>query len=322
MINCQSIFILPNDFMENTKDLISYLKKIKNFTRAGIAYSFPLKLIFGAILPVVAGTGFLAYFTDYATYYYAASVGVRIPLEGLQYLKASVTLASFLLLATCAGIFIVLKLVAEIFCMLVISAGSRKRTLIEKSAPNVGSQPNGFFSWFRYFWHGDVRELDLGSRIFACFISTLLTTFIGWVATFLFPNIDSGSTLTILICALFGFFATLSYVVPGSIWFISFGFTSVWFLFCLSFLMNTVKYEWFLHTVGYGGKISVTLHKKADSTLPDLSKTPTLLVIRTNEFFVVVDTGKNEILEVPRTEVDYISYPVTRLNSPHIPPLK
>jgi hypothetical protein len=307
--------------MNTPNELTSHFKKLTDAARTGISYSFPLKLLFSAILPVAAGTGFLAYFTDYATYYYAASVGVRVPLEGLQYLKASVTLASFLLLVTCAGVFTVLTLLAKIFGMLVIS--SRKQVDQSKDAfdPNAESEPDGFVARFKYFWRADVRKFTLGWRMCACVVSMALTTLIGWIATLLLPNIDSGGTIVISTCALFGFFATLSFAVPGSIWFISFGFTSAWFLFCLSFLMNTAKYEWFLHTIGYGGKIAVTLHKKADSQLPELSKTPTLLVIRTNEFFVVVDTDKKEILEIPRAEIHYVSYPVTRLNAPQIPPL-
>lgn len=321
--------------MNTGSELKSQFGKLTNIARTGVAYSFPIKLLFSALLPVIAGTGFLAYFTDYATYLYAAKLGIRIPLEGLQYLKASVTLASFLLLVTCAAIFALLTFLAKTFSVLIILIDSYTRpekvsgaSLQETSPPQQeetaqeeGRKLEKFAARFKTFWHADIREFGTIQRIVACVVSMLLTMGIGWVSTKMFPSINNGYIDVVATCALFGFLATCSFAFPWTIWFISFSFTAAWFLLCLSFLVNTKKYEWFLSTIGYGGKISITLHKKADSTLPELSKARTLLLLRTNEYFVVLDQAQNQVLEIPRNEIHYVSYPAVRLDNPRVPVL-
>ena len=57
----------------------------------------PLKLAVGAILGIVTGPGLLGFLSEYATYRYSLYYGLRPPLEGIPYLRAAVTLGSFVL---------------------------------------------------------------------------------------------------------------------------------------------------------------------------------------------------------------------------------
>ena len=67
------------------------------------AWSLPRRILVSILVGFIAGPGLIGFLSEYATYLYALGADVRPPVEGIPYLRASVTLFS-MTLATLVGL--------------------------------------------------------------------------------------------------------------------------------------------------------------------------------------------------------------------------
>ena len=82
----------------------STLKKHFDTLRSKTELSIGFKLILSSILSALGGATFIGVLSEYATYYYSYSFGIRIPTEGVPYLSVLTSSLSFFVLF-CSGIF-------------------------------------------------------------------------------------------------------------------------------------------------------------------------------------------------------------------------
>lgn len=68
--------------------------------------SLVIKIAISTLASTFAGAGFIGFVSEYATYYYAISNSVRLPVEGVPYLQMTITLISVAVL--CSIIFLLL----------------------------------------------------------------------------------------------------------------------------------------------------------------------------------------------------------------------
>lgn len=80
---------------KSIKDWLDFgYEKVKNKIDQSIGY----KLLISSFLGAVGGAGFMGFISEYATYIYALNYGIRLPVEGVPYLKIAITTSSFMLL--------------------------------------------------------------------------------------------------------------------------------------------------------------------------------------------------------------------------------
>ena len=84
--------------------------RIKNIIDRYAALSVLFKLLISSSIGILAGASFIGFISEYATYYYAISYGVRLPVEGVPYLSITITLISILILVSSITTFAILSL--------------------------------------------------------------------------------------------------------------------------------------------------------------------------------------------------------------------
>ncbi|WP_429069658.1 hypothetical protein [Aeromonas veronii] len=78
------------------------VKKLRDsFSKASVlvAYSMPLKVTIGFLLTALGSSSVLGLLSEFAAYKYAIISGFRVPVEGIPYLRATVSLISLALIA-------------------------------------------------------------------------------------------------------------------------------------------------------------------------------------------------------------------------------
>ena len=272
--------------------------KIKNFISNNASALLPTNLVFGAIVGVIAGPGILGFLSELATYKYASAEGIRPPLEGIPYLRATVAYGSFFLVITCALVFwlslrIAKNIVSSIllqfekFDFLGIDADLSK-TVIHRLRSIK----------FRYI------------AIFSLVVATILY-FISLVIRRYAPSEDPAFATYAF--AAYGGLAVILVWRPKLAW----GFAATATLFAFSaatyIMFKTEHYSQFLRFVGYGGGIPVSIE-----LLEPINDSKTIsgaLVLRTTRSLIIFDSAKDEIQEIPLDRVQMIKHPSAPLLS-------
>lgn len=277
-----------------------------------LPFGLSIKLALGAILTALGGAGFLGYVSDYATYSYAIHLGFRSPLEGVPYIKAAVTASSLFLLLTCAVIFAG-ALVSFRFVLASVQTTSFYVHLIGKRLTGDTLYKAKDFNELLSL----MRSRSLVNRIalsFACGFSML---FLAWVALWIFPNLFSGQLLDreFLIAAFaYGLLSMAGLTIPAAIWSVAFICTISYFGICVWAMFQVDQYSRFLRVIGYGGGFPIEIQCKHESSCSKVVSSKVGLMLRTNEIFVVYDANKKVFLEVPKGDIESISYRTGGLN--------
>lgn len=284
-----------------------------------VVLGFPLKLLIAALTGIFGGAGVLAYLSDYATYYYAISVGVRPPLEGVPYLSAAIALGTVLILSSSAAIF-TLCFFAFRLLFIQIHMAFQMRDMLDQKLAEKPIKP------FREKY-AEFRQRPLRVRvIWSIFCGIVLFIFL-----FIFRALNLVSGVLIWLDNLglagvaafsIGFITALVFFIPKSVWFISGTFTFGYVMLAISFMFQPFEYAKFLRFVGYGGGLPIMLQSKDATLQATLLKTNVSLILRTNDTMIVLDTKTRRFLEIPRSEIVHFSYKSGGLHSgpPNLPP--
>ncbi len=82
----------------NVSQQSSVIESARRIGERIASWSFPIRLLIG-VASILVGSGYLGLLSEFAAYSYAIHFGFRAPVEGLPYLRATVTLFSLVLLS-------------------------------------------------------------------------------------------------------------------------------------------------------------------------------------------------------------------------------
>ena len=286
----------------------AFLERAVNFAREVLPWSLPLKLIISALLGALGGASLLGYLSEYATYSYAIFYGFRPPLEGIPYLKATVTLGSLALLATGAAVFVLSILLVkallwslEWFLLGFGIVKNRLPTQVAKSAIDFGHVVKR------------LRERPMWQVILA---ATTISIFFGLLAygeALLLNRIPQPEPLPPLqfavALATYGFIVTLAISRAAAGWWLAAISTLIYFVVWAIILFSPTKYSQFLRMVGYGGGIPVTLELSGIEQNKKIQPERYYLMIRTTDALIVFDAAENSFVEFSRGQVTRITHP-------------
>lgn len=290
--------------LKNTRQWFQIVKETS-------VWSLPIKFLLGALLGALGGSSLLGVISEYATYYYAISYGVRPPMEGIPYLKASVTLISILLLISGAIIYCVTMMVFRSFARLGDLSNFfnkkinplRRRRPVERSSADL-----------RVVFEEKSSGIVLVVTVMAGFICFLLVRFLVSIAE---PILVSYEYFEI-VCIGYGIFAALAFLTfirPGSIVWVSLLATISYFALWFVFLFTPLYYSSLLRFVGYGGGLPVVVDLKSAGPALSPLDTTLYLVIRTTDAVIVLNESTNQFIEIPNGEVRMIRHKTGGLNN-------
>ena len=245
------------------------------------ALSFSVKFLIISLAGTLGGSTYIAFLSEYATYYYAWDAGIRIPAEGSPYLKATIAAISFIAILASIFVFFVIyisgKVVVLIFfniegkeirgiLSISLSKMSWKRVLIASFSTGViGAFLWGFTLYFKYGSDRDIiqESLQFGSFLFVSYIIMCKRV----------VTVMLSSSIALLFLALSPFI-----------------------------LFNVELYGNLLKELGYGGKLPITVIYPSEK-----DKSRVSLFLRTSSSLFIFNKEGN-IVEYPISEIKYIEY--------------
>ncbi|MDN2674786.1 hypothetical protein OX459_25645 [Janthinobacterium sp. SUN026] len=301
--------------------ILDALNKSKEFLKKILPHSFAIKLLASALVAVLGG-GFLGILSDYATYSYAISVGVRAPLEGTPYLKATVAFGSIFLLITSALVFSFMIYLTQSVYQQALLSSDISAFIIKILKLNPAQRDS-----FLIMPITELQKLKLEQKYIILgsitVISFLMAFGIALIPekfeplNFNFPySFSITPTPFILALSISAFVIIISGIIimPLVRKALSILSATIYFFWCVTILFNPTYYAQFVRMIGYGGGLPIEIHAKDDNLQKKINGRNVGLIIKTTETVLVFDSEKNTFMEIPNSEISYISYQAGGLN--------
>ena len=289
-----------------------------NHIRNIIPWTVPLKLLLSSILGILGGAGLLGYLSEYATYYYAIYYGIRPPLEGIPYLKASVTFGSLFLLLTGALIFTLTTFMLMSFIWYIDALPKGAKWVLNLFDGYEKHDSDYVGRLLNY-----LRSLSNWILFVGCLLFSLISTalIIGFSYD---PETENLGKITLSILTFIYFFSiSLIVVKPASVWWQAMIVVIAYFSISIYLLFIPEKYSRLLRLLGYGGGLSVQIDLNEKKANQKANKKNVYLLLRTNEALIVYDKESNEINEIPRNQINQINHDAVGLQKlPYMLPSK
>ncbi|EJC6765556.1 hypothetical protein MX824_004908 [Vibrio parahaemolyticus] len=278
------------------------------------SYTLPIKVIFGFLLTALGSASVLGLLSEFAVYNYALVNGFRVPVEGIPYLKPTVTLISLVAIGVALLGFVTTYLFTK-FTALFMYAPDKFMSLA-LSYFNIKQS-----SISKVVIFNDMRGSSLYKALFISVLSSLTVTLLV-LLNFKGSEVSDLSLLEVLqnperqifsnpvLDALFVF--TLTFVMyfsafrPKWIKHIALSIALISTVSVLVFMFNTNMYSAFLHATGFGGERPVTLFTGENETVISGK-----LLIQSNDYYIILNKDL-DVVEYPVQSVSKVQYKQTK----------
>ncbi|MFM5681983.1 hypothetical protein ACET8V_13985 [Aeromonas veronii] len=280
-------------------------------------YSMPLKIIIGFLFTALGGSSVLGLLSEFAVYNYALINGFRAPVEGIPYLRATVTAVSLLMIIVALVAFSLVYLILKQFALFMSFTLTTIRKALSYLSPALSKE----------FEQDEINSLTEKSLFIALFIAvsaSLLVVFLlgytveNFLPTILSlvgeenrPSIDFKSPLEKSVAFFSSFIIYISMFRPRYTKEIAFSIAGISVLIVLMIMFNASWYSKFLNITGFGGERNVTLYpSNTENTISGK------LLIQSNDYYILL-LAESEVIEFPVKLVKKITYkqsPIFRKN--------
>lgn len=243
----------------------------KIFSNWLFSFTWVYKRLLPAILGALVGSNLVGFASEYATYSYALSIGMRPPVEGIPYLQSIVTIGTLFLSIATMVLFVIL--------LVLLMAITKFNELFENKKINVFVRELfGFVAYFiGYFILITVLAIFLPIQIiqetFWLYLIIALSYLMRWV--------PKGAHV---ILAVFGAFLFYSLIIIS--------------------MFTSSNYEKFLHLTGFGGGVFLYLITVDEPNIEKVCK----LEIRTTDYFICSNMYGKIYKEIPLNLVQSYRY--------------
>lgn len=280
--------------------------KVKDDIKGVISYTLPLKLVLGLLVTAVGSASVLGLLSEFAVYNYALVKGFRVPVEGIPYLRPTVTLISLCLLIFAALGFLLVYSFAKSTAMYMSAPEQGLKFLAKKL--KISENRVSALSLTEDMRNSSKRKVLLLSTLAALGVVALLTLLVNYtrisdsdkyVAMGL-GNFDFKWQIAIFVAA---FIMYLSAFRPRYIKHMAIVSSLLSVLLLIGFLFNGNLYSGFLNVIGFGGERDITIiSKDKEETLSGK------LLIQSNDYYFVL-ISSSDVVEFPLSKVDRVLYP-------------
>ena len=265
-----------------------------------LPYSLPIKILAGSLFAILGGSGLLGFLSEFATYFYAISYGFRPPVEGVPYLRASVTFISLALILGAIFGFVVIFLLAKLMVL-------------------PFDAPMYFLSKFKSTSNPTPSVMDIYERMrsrslkHVLVVSTTASLVVSLSLIFFLHSENKFDANHKYIFAFFGFFSgsLVLYVCTfRPSWLKVFtGIGALAFVVTFpSMMFHLDTYSKFMRVSGFGGGKIISVTYKLNALDGDSKTLNGGLLLRTTDYLIIYHSDNKEIIEIPITNVEKIAY--------------
>jgi hypothetical protein len=269
-------------------------KRFLELGRVVSTWSLPTKFLVSALLSALGGAGVLSYLVEYATYSYALAFGFRPPVEGIPYLRTTVTAGSLFLLLSGA----------VIAATLLLSLGTTLKVLTHSQQPlaKIADRFRTLSPWKAALVGAAIM---VPVALFAMYLSPIICSEI--------PALDCKSErdARIALAAPFGFAVGIILFLirtPAAVWWFVSGYTALYYVAVISLIFTPTAYATFLRFTGFGGGVPVVLQLEESKASAVAAERPAFLMLRTAAVFVLYDPTTERFEEYPLEKVHRLTY--------------
>lgn len=290
--------------------MIERLQRLVRLAQKFGALAFPIRLLIGAFITLIAGSG-LGVVAEYAAYRWALYYGIRPPLEGIPYLKLAVTgLTIFIFTAGAvvyALIYILASAILERMETLTGSFSTYAR-LVSRAIPRL----NFFRRAVRFMLL--YRRLTFASAFLTSVIVGLLISAVHYLVQFFngVQEFESFEYLAVFILTLLA--ALLMWDRNVRIWLALIS-TALFTVAVPASFFHIDIYSNILRNLGYGGGLPIIVTVAEDkAATEDRTKVTGHLMLRTTTSLILFESIEQRMREIPLQHVLFIDHSAKSLH--------
>ena len=289
--------------MEDTNEKFKLMfEKIKQV----LPYSLPIKVAIGFLLTTLGSASVLGLLSEFAVYNYALVKGFRVPVEGIAYLKPTVTLISLIILAVSLMCFSATYFFAKLTVNIMLSPEAIYSRITKKSL-----KLDSMFG-FSKMQNSSLIKVTLVSLVMSFLASYLIalvyeySIHIPFSLRYLIENQFDISlldeTYKKIILFILVFFIYFSTFKPRLIKHVAASIAALSVVLILMVMFNGRLYSEFLNITGFGGERHISLFTKDNSSGIDGK-----LLIKSNDYYIIL-LKDNNVIEFPISKVERVEY--------------
>ncbi|MEZ8196849.1 hypothetical protein [Vibrio cortegadensis] len=271
--------------------------KIKNIIASFFKVNFAIRFAILSFLGALGGSSYIGFISEFASYYYAWDLGFRIPAEGMTYLKLTVSALSFIAISLGVLVFSLVYFIGQLVLWYVYKS---------KFGINVLGVGVGVGIDFSDFLPA-LRIVTLKKILPIALIMSLISGVVGFVA----PIYDETITINNYVLSLIAFVGMFFFIIilwnTKALLIFSGIFSLVVGVVIPNILFDSDTYAYLLRQLKYGGGIEVKISPSYSKSSE--SSESFKLLLRTSSSLILLNKT-HEILEVPHTKINTISYGV------------
>ncbi len=276
-----------------------------------ISLAFPIRLVITSLASAFVGSSVLGFLAEYASYTYALHYGIRPPVEGIPYLRASVTALAFSVVllgisafAVCYWFLGSLAIRIERYVDMVRTTGKLVRI--------SGLDDAAVDKTIQMF-----RARPLKTILKGMIVLSALAVLVSVAVTAMQGHDDDAILATAAEVVVYAAFCTLLVVLnwrPSLVPHLATCLAAVMVIVAPLLLFQPSRYAWLLRHMGYGGGIPVQVNVGDidGSTAEGISGS---LLLRTTEAVILLDSSRTQIIDVPIAKLRRLSHDSDALRS-------
>lgn len=282
------------------------MNKVIQTVKSVLPYSLPIKLAIGLLLTALGSASFLGMLSEFAVYNYALVNGFRVPVEGIAYLKPTVTLISLVILIVSLIGFGVTYAFAKV---------TAKMMLIPEVIYNKVSKKKVELASLSGF--SDMKDASLLKvTIFSLVMSVIASQFLFFIYGHsdaiplsmksilenkfeieLFDDVYERTIIYVMV-----FLTYFSTAKPALIKHLAIAVSAISVIVILTIMFNVKLYSEFLNKTGFGGERGIVLFTKDNTSGVDGK-----LLIKSKEYYILL-LASSDVVEYPISKVEKVEY--------------
>ena len=263
--------------------------------------SLPLKLVVGSVVGAIAGPGWIAFLSEYATYMYAISLGVRPPVEGIPYLSATAALASLVLAIVASIIFLITRFLFAVIGGQVVAFVYEIAKAFDEGIQEYRRRGGRFLSNLKVSESLEmIRGLSLVHVVgIVLGLSLALFIFFGWFDED--GEAQEGKAMAFVLSLYFSV-AILSLWSRWFSWVVGVVAAAAFYVVSWQVFLDFEYHEKYLGVIGYGGGVPVHVDFDAGGS-QDFD-----LFLRTSTSLIGKVAKQDDVIEIPVDKIRRIVY--------------